>query len=301
MNQFVKAACIVLTGALVVICIAFDEPLQLIASNFAITPIAFVAAAFANATAVGGGFLFVPLFIFVYGLTPLAALKLSLATQAFGMSSGALGWGRKCIDMQALVIGGLASLVGMWVGTYALQLPPESIKPVFGWVSLFMFVVVMLEIRFGYGSTGEAAHFRPDLKCLGYVAATFAGGLITAWTAIAVGEFVALYLLFVYRVRIETAIGTGVAILALDSIAGLAFHVDAGGIRYDLLAFTVPGVLLGGFFGARMGRYLEQKMFSFSVMKAEGSKGFFSNSPLKLLFSLIILVDGASILVNAYL
>ncbi len=36
------------------------------------------------------------------------------------------------------------------------------------------------------------------------------GGFIASWTAIGVGELIALYLLFIYRTSIETAIATGV-------------------------------------------------------------------------------------------
>ena len=62
-------------------------------SKILLTLVAFFAASVANATAIGGGFLFMPLFIFVYQLAPPLALKLSIATQAFGMSSERLPGG----------------------------------------------------------------------------------------------------------------------------------------------------------------------------------------------------------------
>ena len=63
MKVFLKTAVITLSGAFPLICLIFDDLLDLIASNMIITPRVFLAAAFANATAVGVGFLFVPLFI----------------------------------------------------------------------------------------------------------------------------------------------------------------------------------------------------------------------------------------------
>lgn len=299
MKVFVGTAIVILSVALLLICLVFEQPLELIAKNAIITPVAFVAAAFANATAVGGGFLFVPLFIYVYGLAPVVALKLALATQAFGMSSGAIGWGRDSIVKSALLIGAAASLLGFWAGSYAWQVPSESIKPLFGGVSIFIFVMVILEIKFGNTALGSAADFGMDYKGIGYLLITFCGGMITAWTAIAVGEFVAVYLLFVYRVRIEMAIATGVAILAINSVAGLFFHMHSGGIRWDMLAFTAPGVLLGGFCGARVGRHVEHQISKIADTNQD-KYIFFTNSPLKLLFVAIILVDGTSILVNTY-
>jgi uncharacterized membrane protein YfcA len=300
MATFLKTAVCLLLAECLLVWIIFDRPLDLLAAHLAITPIAFVAAAFANAAAVGGGFLFVPLFIYIYSLMPMTAIKLSLATRAFGMRSGAIGWGRHCIERNALLIGATASMLGIWFGSHALQLPSEDIKPLFGWVSILVFLAVMLKIRYGSSTKCSAAGFAIDFKCIGYIVTTFFGGLITAWTAIAIGELVALYLLFVYPVRMEVAIATGVANLALDSISGFIIHIVAGGIRWDLLVFTAPGVLLGGFFGARAGRILEQRILRIASAKPSGPLSIIG-SPLKLLFSIIILVDGASILADSYL
>ena len=261
-----------------------------------IVPVAFVAAVIANATAIGGGFLFIPLFIFGYGISPVAALKLSIATQAFGMTSGAVGWSKKFIDGQALLIGGGASLFGMAAGSYVWVIPSEIIKPVFGLLSIAIFVAIMLEIRYGGASTRQGIDGPLDGRIVGLILLSFVGGLVTAWVAIGVGEIVALYLLFVYRVRIDTSIGTGVAVLALDSILGLLIHSDLGGVPWSLLAFTVPGVLLGGFTGARLGRYLEKR-----PAQVDCSVSAQSGSSLKWLFSMVILIDGVSILGHSIL
>ena len=75
----------VLIVAVLVLFVCYENSWQLLAERWFITPLAVVAAAFANATAVGGGFLFVPLFIFSIGLSAKSAMKLSIATQAFGI------------------------------------------------------------------------------------------------------------------------------------------------------------------------------------------------------------------------
>lgn len=260
---------------------------DLIEAHWVIMPIAFVAAAIANATAIGGGFLFFPLFVFVYALTPLAALKLSFATQAFGMSAGSLGWWRS-IDVRAAGVGGASALLGMIIGTYWAFIPVDYIKLMFGWVSLGIFLVIIIEMYLARTSVHSQAIFALDVRLAGYVLFSIFGGLFTAWTAIGVGEFIALYLLLVYRVRIEQCIATGVAVLALTSIAGLVFHSHLGGIPWHLVLFTVPGVLLGGFCGATLGRKLERRASHLNF------------SPLKCLFAIIILIDAIMILFFAY-
>lgn len=276
----------------------FPNSLELVSNNWMITPVAFLAAAFANATAVGGGFLFVPLFIFGYGLAPVAAVKLGLATQAFGMTSGSFGWSRKFIVTKALVIAGVASVAGMYVGTYEFFVSNSLVKQTFGWVSLAIFVAVMLEIKYGQFSHNHDIINDSLLKAVLFAVAAFLGGIVTAWTAIGIGEVVALYLLFVYRIRIEAAIGTGVAALALDSIAGFIFHTSLGGVIWEYLAFTVPGVILGGFFGARLARIVEEMTH---LRRSQRSDTVLTNhSPLKWLLAGVILVDGAAMLVQSY-
>ena len=300
LKKSARNAAPILAVWLIALFVLFPNAASLLAANWIIVPVAFLAASFANATAVGGGFLFVPLFIFGYGLTPIAALKLSLATQAFGMSSGAFGWSRQFIVGKALIYGGIASLIGMFIGSYLLIVPTEMIKPLFGWVSLMIFVAIILEIKFGSKSHNTKIHSDSWPKSFLFWLSCLLGGLLTAWTAIGIGEVVALFLLFVYRIRIESAIGTGVAMLALDSVAGLIFHTQIGGIVWEYLIFTIPGVLVGGAFGARLGRAIEaiinEKQQTMSLCATPNHQ-----SPLKWLFAVIIAIDGMAMLLQNHI
>ncbi|QMU65933.1 MAG: hypothetical protein GKR88_17720 [Flavobacteriaceae bacterium] len=49
-----------------------------------------------------------------------------------------------------------------------------------------------------------------NMQVTGLAIVGIIGGFIASWTAIGVGELIALYLLFIYRTSIETAIATGV-------------------------------------------------------------------------------------------
>jgi uncharacterized membrane protein YfcA len=265
-----------------------------LARIFFLTLAAFIAASVANATAIGGGFLFMPLFIFVYQLAPPIALKLSIATQAFGMTSGALSWGRSYIDKTAFLIASTASIIGVWLATYGLAVPSAYIKPLFAIISLGVFFALVLEISLKVTDQQQKVNFRLNISSICYAFAAFAGGLVTGWTAIGVGEVVALYLLFFYRLRLDKAIGTGVAVLAVSSIAGFIFHSNLGGIPLELLIYTVPGVILGGRYGVKVAKYIE------SNIKQSGSKKLFQKSPLKLIFAAVILIDCMVILLSEF-
>jgi uncharacterized membrane protein YfcA len=264
-------------------------------SKIFLTLVAFFAALVANATAIGGGFLFMPLFIFVYHLAPPVALKLSIATQAFGMSSGALTWGRDYIDKNAFILASVASIAGVWFASFNFAVPSGYIKPLFALISLGVFIALVIEMRLKVSDQQQKAHFSFNTIGGFFILAAFTGGLVTGWTAIGVGEIVALYLLFFYQLRLDKAIGTGVAVLAVSSIAGFIFHIDLGGIPWELLMFTVPGVILGGRYGVIVAKYLE------STFSQSDSKKLFQKSPLKFIFALVILVDCVVILLLEFL
>lgn len=268
-----------------------DEPASGFVELWPVIPIAFVAAAFANATAVGGGFLFVPVFILAYGLNPLVALKLSLGTQSFGMSSGAAGWSREFIDRRALLQGLPPALAGMALGTLVWTPDPLQVKACFGWVSVAIGVAMYVEFRFGLDRSRVATGPDGPAGRLVYAAICLAGGVVTAWVSLGIGEVVALWLLFRHGVRIETAIGSGVAVLAACSVAGFLLHaLGPEDFPWRYLAFTAPGVLLGGLCGARLGRRVE------GWMRTRGRR-----SPLKAVFSAVVLADGIVMLVHAAL
>ncbi|WP_317930482.1 sulfite exporter TauE/SafE family protein [Halioxenophilus sp. WMMB6] len=279
----------------------FDDPIAAVAERGVITPIAFVAATLANATAVGGGFLFFPLFVYLYALSPVSALKLSLATQAFGMSSGALGWSRKFIDKTGFVTGSSGGLTGLAIGTFVWQIPSAHIKPFFGWISIVFFFVILAEIKLGTLAHNSSIDSRNLRKKLGLLFTAFCGGLVTAWAAIGVGEFIALYMLLAYRVKFQVSVGTGVAVLAVCSIAGLLFHINLGGIPWDYLIFTAPGVMLGGYTGAWIGRNIHRWRLKASQTAMALSDTTENSASLKWIFSIVVLIDGVSILVNHYL
>ena len=285
---FTREVCVYLSLLIVLMLLGW----YFFGAKILLTLVAFFAASIANATAIGGGFLFMPLFIFVYQLVPLAALKLSIATQAFGMSSGALTWGRQYIDKRAFILASMASVLGVWFATYWWVLPTTMIKPLFAVISFAVFIALVIEMRLREDNEQNKATFLFNNVSLFFVIAAFFGGLMTGWTAIGVGEVVALYLLFFYRLRLDVAIGTGVAVLAVSSIAGFIFHIGLGDVPYELLLFTVPGVILGGRYGVKIAKSLDAKASQF------GGEARLKKSPLKLFFAAVILIDCMVILIS---
>ena len=287
-----------------VFALSFDQPAELFAKNWPIIVIAFFSAMVANATAVGGGFIFLPLFSFMYDLSAIQSLKLALSTQAFGMTSGALSWPRHLIIWRYALFASLASGLGMVLGTFIWQPSNDLIHVYFGYASIVVGIILIVEAlqrksedntAYSISSKTEKAIF--FMICLG-------GGLITAWVSIGIGEIVAMWMLFRARYSIASSVATGVVVLALCSLLGFAFHITLGGIAWEYLAFTSIGVMFGGRAGAKLGAVLssnhsaqktpQQKRDKF--VEATTIKQFTADRPLKIFVALVILLDGIVVL-----
>jgi len=232
---------------LVVVGVAFPDPLELAGRHWGLIAVGFGGALLGNATAVGGGLVFIPVMLLLYKLDPVESLKLAIVGQSFGMTSGAIGWlqsGR--IATGALRQSVVPLLVGATLGTLVFQPTALLVKGVFGPVSMTIGVLTL--ILLGRGGTEDELRRSPRPWILWLSA--LAGGLITGWVAIGAGEVVGACLMLVYGIRTRRAIGVGVVCLAVCSLYLLGLQQWLPGvIPWEMAMF----VGLGGVFGARLG------------------------------------------------
>ncbi len=265
-------------GWLLVVALAFDEPLALARANAPLVAVGFVGAVIANATSIGGALLFIPYFVLAKGLSALDALKLSLATQAFGLTSGALAWlQRGGVPTRALPTAALGSLAGGVAVSLTVAAGGRGVQAAFGPVAIAI-GLWMLYLR---KSPGHADDVPPGAR--GILPVALLGGGIAALTALGVGELVAALLIARYRVRAERAIGLGVVLAATTSIGLTLVHQLAlGGIPWSLAAF----VILGAVFGARLGPSIATRL---------------PRRTLQALFAALAIATGALMVVRALL
>ena len=231
---------------------AFPEPWELARHNWPLVLVGFVGAMLGNATAVGGGIVFVPVMLLVYRLEPVAALQLALVSQSFGMTSGAAGWlARRAVPMSALPVAIPALLVGSTLSTLVVKPNALLVKGLFGPASIFVGLVVLYLLDRHAQTCDEVP--RRALPALAVVA--FVGGVLTGWVAIGEGEVVAAFLMLAYGLSAERGIGLGTVLLSVNSIYLALLHAFVvGGVPWEMAAFTA----LGCGFGGRMGPFLTQ-------------------------------------------
>jgi uncharacterized membrane protein YfcA len=235
--------------------IAFaDDPGGLAAKNWIFIPIGIAGALLGNISAVGGGIVFIPCVIFIFHMPPPIALKVALATQSWGMTSGAIGWlQKKAVPLRALKIAVPGLLIGSTVSSLVITPNALLIKLLFGPVSILLGVLTLVLARRAKMKNGGADVPLGARRPLFFAAVL--GGLITGWVAIGEGEVVAALLMLAYGVEVRAAIGLGVVLLAINSIYLTAVHqLFLGGIPWDYAAFTG----LGAVFGARLAPWLSR-------------------------------------------
>src|SRR5580700_8310999 len=193
------------------------QPVELFKHNCVFILVGFCGAVLGNISAVGGGIVFIPVIIFLFHLPPVTALKVALASQSWGMTSGAIGWmQKKVVPLRALKITVPALLAGSAISSLVIHPSALLVKLFFGPVSILLGVLtIVLSIK----ARKSAVRMEiPQSAAVPLLITSFIGGLITGWIAIGEGELVAALLMLVYGVNVPTCIGLGVLLLSINSI-----------------------------------------------------------------------------------
>jgi uncharacterized membrane protein YfcA len=254
----------------VVYAVVAPEPLRLLQRNFYLVPVGLFGAIVGNVTAVGGGLVFIPIMIFLVHLDPVQALKLAILSQAFGMTSGAIGWARRGVLPRKLLLIALPGLlVGSTISTLVIRPSAILVKGVFGPVSIAIGLLTLVLL----GRSGTRDNL-PKSATLPLILASCIGGLITGWVAIGEGEIVAASMMLGFGLSADRGIALGVALLSINSIYLSILHqAFMGGLPWSMAAFTAFGCI----FGARLGPYFTQ---------------WISHKTLKVLFAIVAVSDG---------
>lgn len=255
------------------------DPVALFKQNWVFIPVGFCGAILGNISAVGGGIVFIPAIIFLFHQPPVTALKIALASQSWGMTSGAIGWiQKKVVPLRALKLTVPGLLIGSSISSLVIHPSALLVKLLFGPVSILLGVLtIVLSKRATRTTTRQEI---PSNATLPLFVAALIGGLLTGWIAIGEGELVAALLMLAFGVNVTACIGLGVVLLSVNSIFLTLLHQFClGGIPWNIAAFTG----LGCVFGARLAPFLSRR-----------------SNPLvlKTLFAVIAICDGILFIVQ---
>jgi uncharacterized membrane protein YfcA len=274
-----------------IIIISIDNNIQIIIDYFAYFFVGITGAIFANSTGAGGGVVFVPFFnqLQIDNQTIVAT---SFAIQCCGMTAGAFTWYKHRQSVlqtggaaasewhylpKALLATVLASIAGILTAQFLLSeytsVAQNGLHLGFGIFSILLALCIYGSIPL-LNKQAQTKHLlKIDLILLNVIA--FAGGIITAWLSVGVGELVAVYLIL-RGFNITSAIAVAVILSAFTVWSAIGYHLFVSdAIYWHLLLFAGAGAIVGGIVAKKVVLY-------FSVIK------------LKIFFATWVLIMGAA-------
>jgi uncharacterized membrane protein YfcA len=252
----------------------------------------------ALASGVSGALFFSPFFMLVVGLTPSQAIGAGLLTEVFGMGNGLLNYVRqRVVDYRTakwLLAGAVPAVV---VGAIAAHYVPTALlKLLFGAGLLLLggFLIYydppeeyepgeregqyLKRKNTGRGTTtiesadGETFTYDTCWRPPGIGLATV-GGFITGLISAGLPEVTTTQLIVRCRLPPRVAVATSVFVLAVAAVAGAAVHALAATPVWYVVAWSVPGVLIGGTIGTRVGKYVPSEIMEPALGVVFGAVG----------------------------
>ncbi|MEF8882375.1 MAG: sulfite exporter TauE/SafE family protein [Halapricum sp.] len=248
-------------------------------------PASILFSAVALASGVSGALFFSPFFMLVVGLTPSQAIGAGLLTEVFGMGNGLRSYVKqRVVDFRTakwLLLGAVPAVVaGALVAHYV---PTTVLKTVFG-VGLLVLGAFLVyyeppeqyepgesegayleEKNSGRGRTrieaadGETFTYDTCWRPPGITLSTI-GAFVTGLISAGLPEIVTTQLIVRCRVPPRVAVATSVFVLAVAAIAGALVHALTATPVWYVVAWSVPGVVVGGTIGTRVGKYLPSEL-----------------------------------------
>jgi uncharacterized protein len=252
-------------------------------------PVSTLVATTAMVSGIGGAAMFTPIFLIGFPLlgpeyllpSAVAAIGVALLTETFGFSSGFVGYYRKrLIDFRGAMPFIAAGVpFGIFGAIVAQDLPGPVIK---GAYAILLLVIAVILYRHHAQPTEESApatagadqanhimhtitgrdgavyRFRRPRQGIG-ILATGIGAFLTGIASVGIGESVMPQLVRRNHVPIPVAAATSVfvviVIVAATSFTLISELIREGGasaVPWHLVAYTIPGVIIGGQIGPRL-------------------------------------------------
>jgi uncharacterized membrane protein YfcA len=222
----------------------------------------------------GGSILAFPVFVYVLGISPADAVPMTMAIVGLASAGAALlKWRRRELHTRAFALFALTGIPGAWVGSRYTEYAPALALTLLFAVILVAAGIVMWRGRM-QPPPGQPCQIA---RCL-MIGAVI--GLLTGFLGVGGGFLLVPALTFFAGIGWRRAVGTSVAIIAVNSAAGLAGHVLWTDMDWQLaassLAALLPGVFLGSLGAANvptraLERGLAAVMIALGIVMAGGT------------------------------
>ena len=206
----------------------------------------------------GGSTLTVPVFVYVLGFDPKAAIAMSLpVVGATSLVGAASHWRSGQVQVRTAVLFGLVAMAGSFLS--ARLLAPR----VSGALQLAMLAIVMLAAAVSmFRNAGGRKHAEgkaPVPAPLPLLAAVALGvGTLTGLVGIGGGFLIVPALVLLARVPMKQAVGTSLLVIAMNTFSGWAGYASHTAVPWGFLTSFTAVAIAGILGGAHLTRFVSQ-------------------------------------------
>lgn len=222
-------------------------------------PYAVLVAITANASGFSGAVLFQPFFNFILKIPIAQSIATGIATETIGMTSGTIRYYlMKKIDYNALKTVLIPVILGVLSGLYIfLHIGHDYLRLIVGVVISTIAIYQIYRAKFGIFGTKEEANIEKLRKKF---FRSFIAGVFSAVTGTGVAEI--HQPLFDYEGELNTkkANATAIATEAIADWVITIFNLTFGNLNFNILIFSVSGVIIGAQIGALLSQYISDKI-----------------------------------------
>jgi uncharacterized membrane protein YfcA len=253
-------------------------------------PAAVLFSAVALASGVSGALFFSPFFMLVVGLTPAQAIGAGLLTEVFGMGNGLRAYVKQGVvdyrtakwllagAVPAVVLGALLAhyvdptllklLFGAGLAVLGAFLvyydPPEEYEPGERETAFLAEKNTQKGTTIIESADGERFVYDTCWRPPGVGLATV-GGFITGLISAGLPELVTTQLIVRCRIPPRVAVATSVFTLAVAAGAGALVHALSATPVWWVVAWSIPGVIIGGTIGTRVAKYVSSDLMEVAL------------------------------------
>lgn len=203
----------------------------------------------------GGSILTVPALVYLVGQPPQVAVTTSLAIVGANSAVGAYfhqrasGQERQTFNWKIAIIFGGAGMVAAYLAAgLSKQIPPALLMVLFALLMLLIGGLMLFQKRYTFGQAREEAKTPNFWLTLGAGAGV---GLLTGVLGVGGGFLIVPTLVMLVGLPMYQAVGTSLAIIAANSIAGLLGHLGGTFDVWVTVSFVAAGIA-GTFAGSKL-------------------------------------------------
>lgn len=230
----------------------------------------------------GGSILTVPVMVYLFGVQPMLATSYSLFIVGSTSLIGSVNsFSKGLVSLRAALFFGTASVITVFATRkFLIPVIPKELITISGFtitesfLTMFLFGILMLiasismiRDKSGAGPEKECSDCIKFFKLLGYGISI---GLITGLLGAGGGFLLIPALVFLIKLPMKKAVGTSLAIIAMNSLFGFAGDLGQFTIRWTFLltitAIAVAGIFVGGLLSKKISGEKLKKGFGWFVL-----------------------------------